>query len=80
MKAELLRLRTAEEANKNKESSLDAISGMLSAFENHIDIIDIEARRAFLKGIVEGITWDGLNAEMTLFGANSEKKPMPPIV
>lgn len=80
LKSELLKLKAAEEANKNKEISLDAISDMLSAFENHIDIIDIEAKRAFLKGIVERITWDGLNAEMTLFGCSSEKKPMPPMV
>ncbi|SNR85450.1 site-specific DNA recombinase [Anaerovirgula multivorans] len=78
MKEGLLKSRESLEKNQSQNSSLDVMKDMLSSFDDTIDMIDVEAKRTFIKSIVEKIVWDGKNAEMVMFGANSEKKQMPP--
>lgn len=78
LKERLFKLKEVEENNQSKEQNLDVMRDILSAFSQHIDTVDIEAKRMFIKGIVENIFWDGENIEMNLFGANSEKKLLPP--
>lgn len=78
LKGRLLKLKEVEENNQSKEQNLDVMKDILSAFSQNIDIVDIEAKRMLIKGIVEKITWDGKKIKMDLFGANSEKKQMPP--
>ncbi|MBB6214784.1 site-specific DNA recombinase [Anaerosolibacter carboniphilus] len=79
MKERLFILKESEEMNQSKGNSLDVMKDMLSAFNDSIDTVDIEAKRTFIKSIVDKIVWDGQNAEVVMFGANSEKKQMPPM-
>ncbi|ABO49449.1 Resolvase, N-terminal domain protein [Desulforamulus reducens MI-1] len=78
LKGRLLKLKEVEENNQSKEQNLDVMKSILSAFSKNIDTVDIDAKRMFIKSIVENIVWDGENVEMNLFGANSEKKQLPP--
>lgn len=78
MKKRLLELRESLEKTQLKNSSLDVIKDMLSSFDDSIDMVDVEAKRTFIKSIVEKIVWDGENAEVVMFGANSQKKQTPP--
>lgn len=77
MKERLLKLKDLQENNQLKESGLDVMKDMLSAFVNSVNDIDIEAKRTFIRSIVEKILWDGENIEIIMFGANSEKKQIP---
>ncbi|MBU5677984.1 recombinase family protein [Alkaliphilus sp. MSJ-5] len=78
IKDRLLRLKEVQEKNQAKENSLDVMKGILSNFNDSVDLMDIEDKRAFLKIIVDKIIWNGKNAEIIMFGSISEKKQIPP--
>lgn len=79
MKDKLLKLQKTKEANEQKDERLDIIKNMLSSFAENLELVDVEAKRTFIKSIVEKITWDGKNAEIFLFGGTPGKKLLPPM-
>lgn len=79
MKDKLLKLQESKEANEQKDERLDIIKNMLSSFAENLELVDVEAKRTFIKSIVEKITWDGKNAEIFLFGGPPGKKLLPPM-
>ncbi|SJZ38454.1 recombinase family protein [Garciella nitratireducens] len=74
MKERLLKLKENEENNNMKDNSLNVMGDMLAAFNDNIDEVDIEAKRMFLKSIIDKITWDGEIIKIYMFGMNTEKK------
>ncbi|HHV42624.1 MAG TPA: recombinase family protein [Clostridiaceae bacterium] len=79
MKDKLLKLQESKEANEQKDERLDIIKNMLSSFAENLELVDVEAKRTFIKSIVEKVTWDGKNAEIFLFGGTPGKKLQPPM-
>lgn len=78
LKERLFKLKEVEENNQSKDQNLNVMKDILSVFSQNIDNVDVEAKRMYIKSIVENIIWDGENIEMNLFGANPEKKQLPP--
>lgn len=74
----LVSLLDAQELNNSKENSLDTIIAMLATFNDNINDIDVESKRAFLQSIVDKVIWDGESAELVMFGSDSAKKSPPP--
>ena len=74
MKERLLQLKENEENNSMKDNSLNVMGDILTAFNDNIDEVDVEAKRMFLRSIVDKITWDGENIKLYMFGMNTEKK------
>lgn len=77
MKNRLLELKESLEKTQLQNNSLDVVKDMLSAFGESIDTVDVDAKRTFIKSIVDRIVWNGENIEMIMFGTSSAKKLMP---
>lgn len=73
MKERLSKLKESVEENQIKKDTLDVMGNILTVFKDSIDEVDVEAKRTFMKSIVKKITWNGENAEMTMFGIDTKK-------
>lgn len=52
------------------DSEFDMMIELLTKFQNGIDQMTVEQKRAAIRTIVRKIVWDGTNAHIILFGAN----------
>ena len=52
---------------------------LLSVFQQNIDDMPLEQKRAAIRTVVRKVIWDGVNAHIVLFGADEEEIEMPDI-
>ena len=57
----------------------DVLRQLLSVFQENIDDMPLEQKRAAIRTVVRKVIWDGVNAHIVLFGAEEEEIEMPDI-
>lgn len=57
----------------------DVLRQLLSVFQENIDDMPLEQKRAAIRTVVCKVIWDGVNAHIVLFGADDEEIEMPDI-
>lgn len=57
----------------------DVLRQLLSVFQENIDDMPLEQKRAAIRTVVRKVIWDGVNAHIVLFGADDEEIEMPDI-
>ena len=57
----------------------DVLRQLLSVFQQNIDDMPLEQKRAAIRTVVRKVIWDGVNAHIVLFGADEEEIEMPDI-
>lgn len=57
----------------------DVLRQLLSMFQENIDDMPLEQKRAAIRTVVRKVIWDGVNAHIVLFGADEEEIEMPDI-
>lgn len=57
----------------------DVLQQLLSLFQENIDDMPLEQKRAAIRTVVRKVIWDGVNAHIVLFGADEEEIEMPDI-
>ena len=57
----------------------DVLRQLLSVFQENIDDMPLEQKRAAIRTVVRKVIWDGVNAHIVLFGADEEEIEMPDI-
>ena len=57
----------------------DVLRQLLSVFQENIDDMTLEQKRAAIRTVVRKVIWDGVNAHIVLFGADEEEIEMPDI-
>ena len=57
----------------------DVLRQLLSVFQENIDDMPVEQKRAAIRTVVRKVIWDGVNAHIVLFGADDEEIEMPDI-
>ena len=68
---------TSQHAMSNME--FDVLRQLLSVFQQNIDDMPLEQKRAAIRTVVRKVIWDGVNAHIVLFGADEEEIEMPDI-
>ncbi len=68
---------TAQHAMSDIE--FDVLRQLLSVFQENIDDMPLEQKRAAIRTVVRKVIWDGVNAHIVLFGADEEEIEMPDI-
>lgn len=61
------------------DSEFDVLRQLLSVFQENIDDLPLEQKRAAIRTVVRKVIWDGVNAHIVLFGADEEEIEMPDI-
>lgn len=61
------------------DSEFDVLRQLLSVFQENIDDMPLEQKRAAIRTVVRKVIWDGVNAHIVLFGADEEEIEMPDI-
>lgn len=57
----------------------DVLRQLLSMFQENIDDMPLEQKRAAIRTVVRKVIWDGVNAHIVLLGADEEEIEMPDI-
>ena len=57
----------------------DVLRQLLSVFQENIDDMPLEQKRAAIRTVVRKVIWDGVNAHIVLFGSDEEEIEMPDI-
>ena len=57
----------------------DVLRQLLSVFQENIDDMPLEQKRAAIRTVVRKVFWAGVNAHIVLFGADEEEIEMPDI-
>lgn len=57
----------------------DVLRQLLSVFQENIDDMPLEQKRAAIRTVVRKVIWDGVNAHIVLFGASEDEIEMPDI-
>ena len=68
---------TSQHAMSDME--FDVLRQLLSVFQQNIDDMPLEQKRAAIRTVVRKVIWDGVNAHIVLFGADEEETEMPDI-
>ena len=68
---------TSQHAMSDME--FDVLRQLLSVFQENIDDMPLEQKRAAISTVVRKVIWDGVNAHIVLFGADEEEIEMPDI-
>lgn len=68
---------TSQHAMSDME--FDVLWQLLSVFQQNIDDMPLEQKRAAIRTVVRKVIWDGVNAHIVLFGADEEEIEMPDI-
>lgn len=68
---------TSQHAMSDME--FDVLRQLLSVFQQNIDDMPLEQKRAAIRTVVRKVIWDGVNAHIVLFGADEEEIEMPDI-
>ena len=68
---------TSQRAMSDME--FDVLRQLLSVFQENIDDMPLEQKRAAIRTVVRKVIWDGVNAHIVLFGADEEEIEMPDI-
>ena len=68
---------TSQHAMSDME--FDVLRQLLSVFQENIDDMPVEQKRAAIRTVVRKVIWDGVNAHIVLFGADEEEIEMPDI-
>lgn len=68
---------TSQHAMSDME--FDVLRQLLSVFQENIDDMPLEQKRAAIRTVVRKVIWDGVNAHIVLFGADDEEIEMPDI-
>ena len=68
---------TSQHAMSDME--FDVLRQLLSVFQENIDDMPVEQKRAAIRTVVRKVIWDGVNAHIVLFGADDEEIEMPDI-
>ena len=68
---------TSQHAMSDME--FDVLRQLLSVFQQNIDDMPLEQKRAAIRTVVRKVIWDGVNAHIVLFGADDEEIEMPDI-
>ena len=68
---------TSQHAMSDME--FDILRQLLSVFQQNIDDMPLEQKRAAIRTVVRKVIWDGVNAYIVLFGADDEEIEMPDI-
>lgn len=61
------------------DSEFDVLRQLLSVFQENIDDMPLEQKRAAIRTVVRKVIWDGVNAHIVLFGASEDEIEMPDI-
>lgn len=68
---------TSQHAMSDME--FDVLRQLLSVFQQNIDDMPLEQKRAAIRTVVRKVIWDGVNAHIVLFGASEDEIEMPDI-
>lgn len=68
---------TSQRAMSDME--FDVLRQLLSVFQENIDDMPLEQKRAAIRTVVRKVIWDGVNAHIVLFGSDEEEIEMPDI-
>ena len=68
---------TSQHAMSDME--FDVLRQLLSVFQENIDDMPLEQKRAAIRTVVRKVIWDGVNAHIVLFGASEDEIEMPDI-
>ena len=68
---------TSQHAMSDME--FDVLRQLRSVFQENIDDMPLEQKRAAIRTVVRKVIWDGVNAHIVLFGADEEEIEMPDI-
>ena len=68
---------TSQHAMSDME--FDVLRQLLSVFQENIDDMPLEQKRAAIRTVVRKVIWEGVNAHIVLFGADEEEIEMPDI-
>lgn len=68
---------TSQHAMSDME--FDVLRQLLTVFQENIDDMPLEQKRAAIRTVVRKVIWDGVNAHIVLFGADEEEIEMPDI-
>lgn len=68
---------TSQHAMSDME--FDVLRQLLSVFQDNIDDMPLEQKRAAIRTVVRKVIWDGVNAHIVLFGASEDEIEMPDI-
>ena len=68
---------TSQHAMSDME--FDVLRQLLSVFQENIDDMPLEQKRAAIRTVVRKVIWDGVNAHIVLFGSDEEEIEMPDI-
>ena len=68
---------TSQHAMSDME--FDVLRQLLSVFQQNIDDMPLEQKRAAIRTVVRKVIWDGVNAHIVLFGSDEEEIEMPDI-
>lgn len=68
---------TSQHAMSDME--FDVLRQLLSVFQENIDDMPLEQKRAAIRTVVRKVIWDGVNVHIVLFGADEEEIEMPDI-
>lgn len=68
---------TSQHAMSDME--FDVLRQLLSVFQDNIDDMPLEKKRAAIRTVVRKVIWDGVNAHIVLFGASEDEIEMPDI-
>ena len=63
-----------------RDIEFDALRQLLTVFENNIDEMTLEQKRAAVRSIVRTVVWDGVNAHVVLFGVEDDEVEYPDIM
>ena len=61
------------------DMEFDVLRQLLSVFQENIDDMPLEQKRAAIRTVVRKVIWDGVNVHIVLFGADEEEIEMPDI-
>lgn len=68
---------TSQHAMSDME--FDVLRQLLTVFQENIDDMPLEQKRAAIRTVVRKVIWDGVNAHIVLFGADEDEIEMPDI-
>ena len=68
---------TSQHAMSDME--FDVLRQLLSVFQENIDDMPLEQKRAAIRTVVRKVIWDGVNAHIVLFGESEDEIEMPDI-
>ncbi|QZY56996.1 recombinase family protein [Crassaminicella profunda] len=74
LKNRLSHFSKSKNENQSTEIDIENIKNILTTFPKMVDSLDVYGKRNLINHLIENITWDGENIDITMFGVNYEKK------